>query len=574
MNEPNNKSKQQIIDKIKSSTNILVTVSRDPTVDDLSAAIGLTAMLNNMGKHTTAIFSGTIPPAITFLEPDKVFEGTADSLRDFIIALDKEKADHLRYKIEGDMVKIFITPYRTTITSDDLEFTQGDFNVEVVLALGVAHKDHLDTAISSQGQIIHDVTIATLTAGEQVSNLGSIDWHEDKASSLSEMVVGLGDSLKTDKQLLDKQISTALLTGIVFATDRFSNTRTTANVMNMAAQLMAAGADQQLIAAKLNEMHEMNSAAISSIKNMPESSGMVDIPVDADQVNPDQTVESSATEDATVLRVDHGPEEEIIPPTSTLSPEQEAAIVQQKITPAEDMTSSPQPSKMEEPTLGGTLNATTDQAEEENRRQNQDQKNKTILSHSYLVGSEPDVSAPMVGSAQATAGGGNIDIFASSPHGVNSEPATSSSLGPKADGPGSIAGSAAVVPLSEAAQISTLPPVVQQHNPTSSPNINDGISTLPPVVSEQGIVAPLLASRDNDEVRTAMDLALGGQSSVPSPTPLAESLPLPPPVPDFSVSQPAQPTPFDYSAASLAAMPSSIAEQPALDDPTQFKIPG
>lgn len=585
MNEPKNKSKQQIIDKIKSSTNILVTVSRDPTVDDLSAAIGLTAMLNNMGKHTTAIFSGTIPPAITFLEPDKVFEGTADSLRDFIIALDKEKADHLRYKIEGDMVKIFITPYRTTITSDDLEFTQGDFNVEVVLALGVAHKDHLDTAISSQGQIIHDVTIATLTAGEQVSNLGSIDWHEDKASSLSEMVVGLGDSLKTDKQLLDKQISTALLTGIVFATDRFSNTRTTANVMTMAAQLMAAGADQQLIAAKLNEVHEMNSAAISSIKNMPESSEMVDMPIDANHANPEQAVENSATEDATILRVDHDDEEEIIPPTSTLSPEQEAAIVQQEIAPAEDTASSLQPSKMEEPALGGTLNATTDQAEEENRRQNQDQKNKTILTHSYLVGSEPDVGASMGGSAQAAAGGGNVDIFASSPHGANSGAATSYPLGPKLDGLGSVAEPAVVVPPSEAGQVSTLPPVVHhnestlppavyQHTPTLSPNINDEISTLPPVVAEQNIVAPPLASRDNDEARIAMELALGGQSSAPSPAPFTESLPLPPPLPDFSVSQPPQPTPFDYSAASLAAMPSSIAEQPAPDDPTQFKIPG
>lgn len=584
MNEPGNKAKQQIIDKIKSSTNILVTVSRDPTVDDLSAAIGLTAMLNNMGKHATAIFSGTIPPAITFLEPDKVFEGTADSLRDFIIALDKEKADHLRYKIDGDVVKIFITPYRTTITSDDLEFTQGDFNVEIVLALGVAHKDHLDTAISSQGQIIHDVTIATLTAGEQVSNLGSIDWHEDSASSLSEMVVGLSDSLKTDKQLLDKQISTALLTGIVFATDRFSNTRTTAKVMTMAAQLMAAGADQQLIAAKLNELHEINSSTISSIKNMSESSGLVDMPIDVDRGDSPPAEASAPVDDATTLKVDHGSEEELIPPTSTLTPEQEAEMNAQAqpqgqsaiISPINDTTNSLQSAEAEQPLLGGTLNATTDQAADDNRRQNEDQKNKTILSHSYLVGSEPDVGTAINSAAQATEAVNNIDIFASPPAESRPEPAAASAIDPKTD---DIAApieynSMSTLPPVATEQVSTLPPAISESDLGLQQSVPE-MSTLPPVMSAQEPMSmpASLGSRDSDEAMMAVESAFGAQLPASPLVVPSEGLPLPPPLPDFSVLPP-QPTPFDYSAASLAAMPSAIAEQPVIDDPAQFKIPG
>lgn len=260
MNDADVKIKKQIVDKIKESTNILVTVSNNPSVDDLSAALGLSAILNKLDKHATAIFSGAIPPAITFLDPSKVFEDSADSLRDFIIALDKEKADHLRYKVEGDLVKIFITPYHTTITSDDLEFSQGDFNVELVLALGVENQDSLDAALAAHGRILHEVTVATLCAGQQTSRLGRIDWRDEKASSLCEMVTDLADSLKTAEQpILDKQISTALLTGIVAATDRFSNPRTSSRAMTLAAQLMAAGADQQLIAAKLQESHTIQS---------------------------------------------------------------------------------------------------------------------------------------------------------------------------------------------------------------------------------------------------------------------------------------------------------------------------
>ena len=116
--EPN--AKQQIVERIKNSTNILVTVGANPSVDELSAALALSLMLNRMDKHATAVFSGAIPPAIEFLEPQKTFEPTVDSLRDFIIALDKEKADRLRYKVEDDVVRVFITPYKTIITEKEV----------------------------------------------------------------------------------------------------------------------------------------------------------------------------------------------------------------------------------------------------------------------------------------------------------------------------------------------------------------------------------------------------------------------------------------------------------------------
>jgi hypothetical protein len=166
MNDSNT-PKQQIVEKIKTVSNVLVTVGKNPSVDELSAAIGLTLMLNKLDKHATAVFSGEIPPAITFLEPEKTLENTVDSLRDFIIALDKEKADRLRYRVEDDVVRIFITPYRTKISEEDLEFTHGDFNVELVLALGVEKQDELDEAIAAHGKILHDATVATLSARDQ-----------------------------------------------------------------------------------------------------------------------------------------------------------------------------------------------------------------------------------------------------------------------------------------------------------------------------------------------------------------------------------------------------------------------
>ena len=404
------KAKQQIVEKIKESTNILITVSNDPSVDALSAAIGLTLLLDKLEKHPTAVFSGTTPPALAFLEPEKVLDDTTDSLRDFIIALDKEKADHLRYKVEGDSVKIFITPYKTTISSDDLVFSQGNYNVELVIALGVDVQEHLDSALESHGQILHDATVITMTAGDQVSNLGGIDLHDDQASSLSEMVAGLAEAMKTDKtkSLLDQQISTALLTGIVAETDRFSNTHTTSKVMSMAAQLMAGGADQQLIASKLEESHEIGDSAphetppedsshtfakeslsishkngetLEEMDKRVKAAGHEEAREAADSAL-DHTANATA---AGVYAVDHDSGNDtppVEPAEESADPSRAEGITDVKGN--DNATSS-------EPAMGGTLNATSEQAADDARRDEAHDQNKTTLSHAYM---SPEASTP------------------------------------------------------------------------------------------------------------------------------------------------------------------------------------
>jgi hypothetical protein len=240
--------KAPIVERLKQANNILVTVSANPTVDQLSAAIGMTLLLNKLGKHATAVFSGVVPSVLEFLEPSKTLEADTNSLRDFIISLDKNKADKLRYKVEDNHVRIFITPYRTSISDKDLVFSQGDFNVEVVLALGVTKQQDLDKAISAHGRILHDATVIDIST-TQVSGMGALNLIDPKASSLSEILVDIGTTLKPD--VLDMQMATAFLTGIVAETNRFSNDKTTSATMEVSSKLLAAGANQQLVATKL-----------------------------------------------------------------------------------------------------------------------------------------------------------------------------------------------------------------------------------------------------------------------------------------------------------------------------------
>ena len=263
--------KTQLLTALKQAKNVLVTVSKSPSVDQLSAAIGLTLALNKLDKHASAVYSGTTPSTLDFLRPEDTLEKTTDSLRDFIIALDKTKADKLRYKVEDQMVRIFITPYHTAISADDLDFSQGDFNVDVVLALGVESQQDIDDAVVAHGRILHDATVASLSLTTP-NELGTINWVYPEASSFSEMAFELLQQL--DTQVLDGQIATSLLTGIVAATERFSNDRTTPQTMSASAALMAAGANQQLITTELEGMSDEHTSEQEALSSDP---GMLEI---------------------------------------------------------------------------------------------------------------------------------------------------------------------------------------------------------------------------------------------------------------------------------------------------------
>ena len=438
-------SKKQIIESIKDKKNILVTVSNNPSVDELAAALGLTIFLNKLDKHATAIASGNIPSALDFLDPGKTFEATADSLRDFIIALDKEKADHLRYKLEGDVVKIFITPYRNTITQNDLEFSQGDYNVEMVIALNVASRDELDKALSAHGKILHDAVVATITTGDIKSSLGTLDWHEDAATGVSEMVTEVAQELKTAKADIDEQIATAFLTGIVASTDRFSNDLTSSKVMTMSAELMASGANQQLIAAQLQSSAESVAPVSSPVDTPPSEQVSVaseeSSPVDNDPTRltiersaepvvaaapdvPSEPVEAAGTmsinhelvgsldqvasqvrqesqedaaraaeaqlseiaESAAAVQPAQNELEAVVAPVAEAAPASITAELEQATAA---LQSAPEPiisqvvaaNEMGTPVVGGTLNATTAAAAEQKREDLRNDQNRTILTH-------------------------------------------------------------------------------------------------------------------------------------------------------------------------------------------------
>lgn len=287
--------KSKVARAIADSQNVLVALSSDPSVDEMAAAIGLSLYLDRLGKRATAIYSGSTPNALEFLKPEDTFEPSADTLQDFVVALNKEKADHVRCKVDGDFVKLFITPYRTRVSEDDLEFSYGDYNVDLVLALDVANGIDLDSALREHGRIMHDASIINITTGNP-GKFGEIEWSDKGASSVSEMLADLIITMNA-KEKLSGEEATAFLTGIVAATDRFSTAATTSKTMNVASKLMELGANQQLISQNITDDIENEMfGVLPTLKPKEEKDGLANI--DIDHENNDESSDKSKPESA------------------------------------------------------------------------------------------------------------------------------------------------------------------------------------------------------------------------------------------------------------------------------------
>lgn len=552
MNDTNS-PKQQIVEQIKNSTNILVTVSTNPSVDELSAAIGLTLMLNRLDKHATAVFSGAIPPAIQFLEPDKTLEDTVDSLRDFIIALDKEKADRLRYRVEDDVVRIFITPYRTRINEDDLEFSHGDFNVELVLALGVENQEELDKAIAAHGKILHDATVATLSSQNQKSELGSIDWQDQSASSLCEMLVAISEALKSG--LLDEQIATALLTGIVSATNRFSNDHTSPKAMTMAAQLMAAGANQQLISAQLEASSEITSTEESENKDA------------SDETSPENTEDSAPTsaklrtedeesdtkskkKDLGEMKISHQEEEgseleeseeEVTPPTESEPrslPQVQSATIEEH-----DRTIKQQAGEEALDEALTKLNETPQKELTPTLKEEIEQATQEAHEAASVAHDTPELPSSRQANEEPTMGG------------------TFSATSKEAHD------------LAIQDQLSAQNKVIMTHDEEPAPTVSTKGKTVQPLSQSSEKEVPPTETTPSRSGQTLADIEADVKKRESLPQSSGNSLPLPPPppLPDFSTLPPlpdVQPSTSPEPVKASAPIP-----PPAAQDPTQFQIP-
>lgn len=558
----------KVAERIANSRNILIATSSDPSVDELAAAIGLSLFLDRIGKHAIAIYSGKTPNALEFLKPEDTFETNADVLQDFVIALNKEKADHLRYKLDGDYVKIFITPYKDKIVSDDLEFSYGDYNVDLVLALNVDNGVDLDAALREHGRIMHDATVINITTGNP-GKFGEIEWNNKRASSISEMIADLLCNASGDAKI-NAEEATALLTGIVASTDRFARANTVSTTMQIASQLIENGADPQLVAENVTDEVDNQFFEFSDLKS-PKSTSV-------DEAESSSSTPASSDED---YSFSFAPTKE---PEETISPDDDTAL---KITHADEPTDQTEEAETNSEVDSRADSETTAPAEtpEENTSDNHSEtqteplgtesspeeptENNALMDE--LKATEASLSgigdsiAPEAAAPAPVASTNSNTEFASAPSSLDSSTPLEATMSPAG---GSIVSPETTIAAPTSFEGGTNKYSQMLEDALNEPSAGESApmeSALPPATPEinpAASVAP--AVTESPEISTMPEINYNGTAD-------GQVLP-PPPAPPVDLSLPL-PTPTDPSSAPTPEQPTNQAQSSAVETPDTTQTP-
>lgn len=239
--------KQQTSEAVRQAETILIATAQHPSVDQATAVMALALVLRKFGKKVSAVMSDSVPNSLDFLANDMI-DKSLNGSREFIVKLDLShgaEPDNVKYTVSDGKLNLHVTPFKGGWTAADVTFAHGVPRFDVAIVLGVPTKARLDRVFSDNAGLFDSMPVVNIDFHRSNESYGAVNLIEPTASSLSEILVALAESLQNG--LIDEQIATILLTGIMASTDRFTASHTTSKSLTVAAQLMAAGAKQPMI---------------------------------------------------------------------------------------------------------------------------------------------------------------------------------------------------------------------------------------------------------------------------------------------------------------------------------------
>ncbi|MFH1367475.1 MAG: DHH family phosphoesterase [Patescibacteria group bacterium] len=241
---------KQAIDITKRASNILIVLPNNPTTDAIASSLALFLALEKMKKKGKIVCSEfTLPASHSFLPKSSEIRSDLATLRKFIISLDvsRTKVEELSYDIDKDkqQLNIFITPKNGFFEERDLKTSAGMYEYDLIYVLDSPDLDSLGKLFENNAEFFYHTPVVNIDHSPANDYFGQINLVDLTATSTSEIIFGLIKEM--GEEVMNEQISTNLLTGIISKTKSFRTTSVTPKSLAIASHLVEWGARREEI---------------------------------------------------------------------------------------------------------------------------------------------------------------------------------------------------------------------------------------------------------------------------------------------------------------------------------------
>lgn len=242
---------KQIIRLIDEANSILIMPSSPPDGDSLGCAVAMYLALKKLGKTSTVVCADPVPEVFQFLPMINTISSEFTPTPDFVITVDTDGAEmeSLHSELEENKINIILTAKSGKFSADNVSFSHGENKYDLIITVDTAALQQLGRFYEDNVNLFQELPVVNIDHHISNEKFGLINHVDVMSSSATEIVLELLEALEEEKgkELIDEDIATALLAGVITDTGSFQNSNTNPRSFANSAKLIKRGARQQEI---------------------------------------------------------------------------------------------------------------------------------------------------------------------------------------------------------------------------------------------------------------------------------------------------------------------------------------
>ncbi len=232
-------------DLLAKNDEVAIAVGKNPSVDDMGAALSLYLSCKAQGKKAT--IAGETEPIVelsSLVGIDKVKSFFSGQGGDLVVSFpyNEGEIEKVSYTLENGSLNIIVKAGALGLSFEekDVQYKRGNTTPSLLFIVGTPRLSDLGNLFDPQ--TLKDTTIVNIDNKIENQGFGDVVIVSTNASSVSEQVANLLSALRFP---LDIDVAQNLISGISFATENFQSPKTSAIAFEMAGFLLKKGAVRQ-----------------------------------------------------------------------------------------------------------------------------------------------------------------------------------------------------------------------------------------------------------------------------------------------------------------------------------------
>ncbi len=250
---------EQIFKLIKDSKNILITFTNDWNGDAIASALAMQLFLKKINKQSDIIADKLQQKSTyNFLPTFNNINLYSEALNNFIISVDISniKIKNIKYKIENNFLKFIISPEKGALKKEDIVFESDKNKYDLIITLDSPDLESLGKIYEYNNNFFYQTPLINISNKTSNEGFGQINKIDISSVSTTEILFNLFNKLSKD--LINDDIATCLMAGIIFKTENFKTQNITPQLLSSSSQLISIGARREEIVNKIYRSRSFN----------------------------------------------------------------------------------------------------------------------------------------------------------------------------------------------------------------------------------------------------------------------------------------------------------------------------